>query len=476
MSEMRGFAVFLIVALVAVLGCAPHAPALTIILATPEPGSSVPSLSPVLSWSSSGNATSYQLQVATDSNFQNLIVDTDNLTDNVYTVSAGKLDYDQTYHWRVEARGEGQASSWSSTWYFRTPTRVEGDTIHVGVTLNGAPWSGSVNCTITGPTTFSISSAPQSFTKSPPGTYTVTHNFGGPSGATLASITPSATQNLSAGGSVSFTLDFYNQSTSGITVKATLDGSAWGGAVSYSLSGPSANSGGSVPRSFSSLSAGTYTLTYNAGGPDGATFASITPSPTQTLSAGSGIIYTLNFYKSSAGQVLVKATINGVSWSGTINYTITGPYVDSNSSVPYSFTNSPAGDYEFTYNFGGPSGATLTEISPSVKQTLAKGDTIVFTLDFAQDVGSIRVNATLDGAPWPTAGSGTVSYSIVGPMTQSSNAVPDSFGNMPTGAYTLNYLSGGPPGAVLASITPSPTCTLAADGTLVFTLNFEGQP
>jgi hypothetical protein len=47
---------------------------------------------------------------------------------------------------------------------------------------------------------------------------------------------------------------------------------------------------------------------------------------------------------------------------------------------------------------------------------------------------------------------------------------------MPTGSYTLSYLSGGPSGATFTGITPSATQTLSGGGTITFTMNFTALP
>jgi len=83
-----------------------------------------------------------------------------------------------------------------------------------------------------------------------------------------------------------------------IDVEATLDGSAWTGAVQYTLAEPTAPSpitGTSVPTAHSGVSPGSWTCAYVSGGPAGASFVNITPSATQTVSAGGTITFTLNF-------------------------------------------------------------------------------------------------------------------------------------------------------------------------------------
>jgi hypothetical protein len=81
--------------------------------------------------------------------------------------------------------------------------------IVVQVTRCGSPWQGAVNYTLTGPGP-SINGTLVQSTHSGlvPGTWTCAYVAGGPAGAFLNSIQPSATQILSAGGTITFTLDF----------------------------------------------------------------------------------------------------------------------------------------------------------------------------------------------------------------------------------------------------------------------------
>ncbi len=347
----------------------------------------------------------------------------------------------------------------------------------VNATLDDASWAGKVNYTITGPQAYSGSSVAQTLSNIAAGSYTLGYNAGGPSGATLSSITPQPTQSVVAGHTTTFTLNFHSESTSTIKVKATLDGSTWTGSVNYTLNGPVSDSNNLVSETFSNLPAGTYTLVYNHGGPSGATLTSITPQPTQTTSADSTNTFTMNFVSQAASTIKVKATLDGASWSGAVLYNISGPYSDADTSVPQTLTNLPDGTYTISYRSGGPSGATLSDISPSPTQTVSSGHTITFTLNFHSEAsGTIEVNALLDGKPWQTAvGSGTIRYGISGPVTDSSTSMPDSFDGLPAGRYTLTYHDSGPIGATLVSISPQPTQTLSAGGTITFTLNFHSE-
>jgi hypothetical protein len=173
-------------------------------------------------------------------------------------------------------------------------------TIMVNALLDGKTWetavgSGTINYGITGPTSDSSTTMPDTFTNLPQGSYSLTYRSGGPIGASLMSISPSPTQTLPAGGMVTFTLNFHSQATGTVIVNATCNGGDWEGNVSYTLAGPYVDSSGYAPDSFNNCPSGSYTLSYNSGGPEGCSLYNITPSPTQQLSSGGTITFTLNF-------------------------------------------------------------------------------------------------------------------------------------------------------------------------------------
>ncbi len=473
LKKSKYFIPLLLVALLAFVGCAPQ---LEVTLQSPGNGSSVSSLQPILAWGCDEADARYRLQVASDSGFQNLIIDASDLSSPSYTIPSGNLTDSQSYYWRVTASKAGQTSAWSTLWSFQTPTGP--GTISVQATLDGSPWAGAVSYAMHGPDEqASYSSVPESFSNMPSGIYTLTYTSGGLEGATLSSISPTPTQTLSPGGTITFTLNFHSQPAGTVMVEATLDGTPWSGHVRYSIHGPIKDSSYSVPDSFSSLPLGTYTVSYTSGGPSGAILASITPSPTQTLSSGGAITFTLNFQSQSTATVVVQATLDGSPWSGNVRYSLSGPTGDSGYSVSESFGGLPAGTYSISYRSGGPEGATLASITPSTRQTLSSQGTIIFTLNFhSQQSGTVMVQATLDGSPWQTAiGSGTISYTLHGPVTDSSHSVPDTFSDLPPGTYTLSYTDGGPIGATLVGISPAPRQTLASGGTITFTLEFQTQ-
>jgi len=87
--------------------------------------------------------------------------------------------------------------------------------------------------------------------------------------------------------------------------------------------------------------------------------------------------------------------------------------------------------------------------------------------------GTINVVATLDGVPWPTSGTGAVSYALI-PVSGaniSGTKVPDSFTVAP-GSWNCTYVSGGPPAAYFVDVTPSEVQSVTAGGNITFTLRF----
>ena len=145
---------------------------------------------------------------------------------------------------------------------------------------------------------------PDDFVKLPAGTYSVNYLSGGPPGAALVNISPSAVQSVAAGGRITFTFDFRSVANGRILVDATLDDMPWEGAVNFGISGPSGDSGHSVPYQLGNLPEGPYTLTYLGGGPPSAHLVGIIPGPMQGLSPGGTIRFTLIFHSVAAIQPL----------------------------------------------------------------------------------------------------------------------------------------------------------------------------
>jgi len=473
---MRSCLKILLLFILLLAGCVAP-PRLTVSLASPSNGSTVLSLTPTFIWGGGSGAATYRLMVAQDNNFQRLAIDVSNIGDLSYTMPSGKLNGDTWYYWKVLAQQGNQVSDWTAPWSFHTPSGVgpsSTGTVRVSATLDGAPWTGSVNYRVSGPFSDTDNSVPWDFKSVSAGTYTVTYNYGGPPGASLTSITPQPTLELDNGSTVHFVLNFQSQTSSSIKVVATLNGSPWSGSVGYSFTGPFKDADVVVPQTFSNLPSGTYTLTYNSGGPSGSVLSSISPSPTQTLAAGSNIVLTLNFSSVSVSYLSVAASYNGAAWTGPVQFSLSGPINNIYTSVPQQLNNAPPGTYYISYKSGGPPGATLGNIAPGQSLVLTSGGSAGFILNYyaQQQTGNVVVNATLNGSPW----SGVVSYMLSGPFQSNDNQVPRTYNNVPVGNYTLTYMGGGPAGAALTSITPAPTQSLTGGRTIGFNLNFTAQP
>jgi hypothetical protein len=144
--------------------------------------------------------------------------------------------------------------------------------------------------------------------------------------------------------------------TGTINVEATLDGSPWPGtgtgAVNYTLTPASGSpiNGSLVPKSFS-VDPGSWTCDYVSGGPAAAYFVNITPSETQSVSAGGNITFTLNFATYVAHPLDASTTF--ISW--TINGTLIQP-----SQVPYPVHPNDIIDVEYQVHVSGAQGAHVT--------------------------------------------------------------------------------------------------------------------
>ena len=71
-----------------------------------------------LKWLNFQGATSYDLQLSTDSTFLSIIKDTIGVADTVFTV--GGLNNLTIYYWRINAANTAGTSAWSQVWSFKT--------------------------------------------------------------------------------------------------------------------------------------------------------------------------------------------------------------------------------------------------------------------------------------------------------------------------------------------------------------------
>ncbi len=77
-------------------------------------------LTPLMQWSAPENAVTFDLQVATDSDYANLVLDKTGLEDPYLDVPDYTFYWYSLYYWRVRSRDANDvATEWSAPWAFR---------------------------------------------------------------------------------------------------------------------------------------------------------------------------------------------------------------------------------------------------------------------------------------------------------------------------------------------------------------------
>ncbi|MBI5005401.1 MAG: hypothetical protein HZC03_02260 [Candidatus Lloydbacteria bacterium] len=185
-----------------------------------------------------------------------------------------------------------------------------------------------------------------------------------------------------------------------VHIRATIDGSPVTAATPFviSFAAPTLNNPNfttNANANYPDSALGNYTVGYVSGAPAGVAFRSVTAAATQTLIGGHAITFTFNFTTSSyvapvTGSLNIRATLNGVSWSGPLRVSYIAPAAagtsDNNFSITTPFvTQTPIGSYTINYAGGGPAGATLADLNgahAAVTQTLTTGSTLTYTFNF----------------------------------------------------------------------------------------------
>jgi hypothetical protein len=194
-------------------------------------------------------------------------------------------------------------------------------TLQVNTNLSNATYS------ITGAASYNGTGS-QTFSLAPAGSYTVSFN------AVPGYITPSSqTQNLSAGGTTTFTGTYTAQSTGTIQVSTNRTDAA------FTISGPQGYSGSGTAATFSPAPIGSYTISYqNISG-----FTS--PSQqTQQLTAGQTITFQGTYEELSCNFTLSSSSGSVASGGGSTTVTVTASNPECNWTVaglPAWLTSNP---------------------------------------------------------------------------------------------------------------------------------------
>ena len=110
-------------------------------LLSPTDSAVAVAISPTLTWTASGNATAYTVQISPRAVFDSAVI-TDSTVVQTLFIVAGFLANNAAYYWRVKARNNTGASAWSAVASFTTDEeRVVmlspngGETYHAGDTI-----------------------------------------------------------------------------------------------------------------------------------------------------------------------------------------------------------------------------------------------------------------------------------------------------------------------------------------------------
>lgn len=249
-------------------------------------------------------------------------------------------------------------------------------TVRIKATLDGSAWpygssTGVLSWQLTGPTPRTGGGVPSTLSGLQPGVYTLVRASGGPSGASLASITPAGSQTLTAGGSLAFTFNFVSggqctPSTSATctppTVTLTANPTAINAGSSSTLTWSSSDatscvaSGGwsgtqSTSGSKSVTPSGTTIYTLTCSGTGGSTSKSVTV----TVNSANGP----QVYLAAYPQSVTAGTAVGLGWatSNATSCTASGGWSGSRP-VSGGATVFPSTTTAYTLTCTGPGGGT----------------------------------------------------------------------------------------------------------------------
>ncbi|MEW5989130.1 MAG: S8 family serine peptidase, partial [Chloroflexota bacterium] len=88
-------------------------------LLTPADGATNQSVRPTFTWTAASQGGTYEIEIATDSGFSNIVDSASGLTDTTYTIGFD-LDTNTTYYWRVRATNPCGDGEWSEVFSFTT--------------------------------------------------------------------------------------------------------------------------------------------------------------------------------------------------------------------------------------------------------------------------------------------------------------------------------------------------------------------
>jgi pimeloyl-ACP methyl ester carboxylesterase len=410
-------------------------------LLTPGNSSTGASLTPQLSWTAVSGATSgYRVMMSTS--MTSLPTDPNldacsggcvlgsigaTASGTTFSPSAGELSSSTTYYWEVHGRSPTQAGAWSSPiWSFMTGPAVSNDfSLTASPTSQSVPQGSNVAFNILTATTSGSGQNIALIVSNVPSWLTASFNP-----TTVASGVQSA---LTVAASSSAPTGTYNLTITGTGTSAT---------QTYQIS---------------------VTVVQAATGPA----VTLTPSIVRFNSQAVGSVsapQTVMLMNSGSGQLKVSSIALSAGSDYVLSLPSPAPPNILNAEVPYNIQVA----FEPTTT-GTRNGEILVydnaQGSPHVVSLTGTGTAA------PPSTGTIIVNETLNGTALPLSGyySG---YSLSGPTSSTGGGVY-SYSVSP-GPYTIAF-SGNPNYLTLSSVTPSAAQSVAAGGTVTFTLNFTAS-
>jgi hypothetical protein len=124
---MRKAAVLLVVAFAMLMQfvCSPTEsknPPSSPVLKFPSNDTTGISINPTIKWNAASDASTYNIQVATDSSFINIVKNQTGVSGDTFAIAG--LSHCTRYYWHVRSSNENGLSSWSTTWSFSTSSAI----------------------------------------------------------------------------------------------------------------------------------------------------------------------------------------------------------------------------------------------------------------------------------------------------------------------------------------------------------------
>jgi hypothetical protein len=90
----------------------------------PNNGDTGISANQLFDWSDVSGVTGYRCQISSDSGFANILIDSANIAQSVFTPAYGKLNSNTDYFWRTNASNNSGQGFWSVIWKFTSSAKV----------------------------------------------------------------------------------------------------------------------------------------------------------------------------------------------------------------------------------------------------------------------------------------------------------------------------------------------------------------